>query len=302
MTTTTTAVRRLTGRVGAEITGVALGPDLDRDTLARVREALLAHKVIFFRDQHHLTDETQAGFASLLGPLTTPHPTTGATFGREHHVLPIHSEKGRADSWHTDVTFVDRPPQASVLRAVHLPPHGGDTTWANTVTAYRDLPEPLRVLADGLRAVHGNDYDYAAVTPERAPTGDLKRYRDAFVSTVYKTEHPVVRVHPETGERALFLGHFAQRFPGLSTKDFQYLFELFQQRVTRPENTVRWTWREGDVAVWDNRATQHYAVADYGDHPRLMHRITVAGDLPRGVDGSTSRSLVGDSSGYTPDL
>ncbi len=112
----------------------------------------------------------------------------------------------------------------------------------------------------------------------------------------------MVRVHPETGERALFLGHFAQRFPGLSTKDFQYLFELFQQRVTRPENTVRWTWREGDVAVWDNRATQHYAVADYGDHPRLMHRITVAGDLPRGVDGSTSRSLVGDSSGYTPDL
>ena len=168
------------------------------------------------------------------------------------------------------------------------------------MTAYQDLPEPLKALADGLRAVHSNDYDYAAVNPARELTGDLKKYREQFVSTVYKTEHPVVRVHPETGERGLFLGHFAQHFSGLSSRDFQQLFDLFQQRVTRPENTVRWSWREGDVAIWDNRATQHYAVADYGDRARRLHRITVAGDVPEGVDGRPSRALVGDSSEYTP--
>jgi taurine dioxygenase len=299
-TTTDLSLRPVAGRIGAEISGVRLGPDLDGATVASIRAALLAHKVVFFRDQRHLTDETQAGFAALLGPLTTPHPTTGAAFGGDHHVLPIDSERGKANSWHTDVTFVDRPPQASVLRAVHLPPRGGDTVWANTATAYQDLPQPLKDLADGLRAVHTNDYDYAAVAPEREPTGDLRKYREAFVSTLFKTEHPVVRVHPETGERVLFLGHFAQHFTGLSSKDFHHLFDLLQQRVTRAENTVRWSWREGDVAVWDNRATQHYAVADYGDEPRRLHRITVGGDLPRGVDGRPSRSLTGDSSGYTP--
>ncbi|MFL1431679.1 MULTISPECIES: TauD/TfdA dioxygenase family protein [unclassified Nocardiopsis] len=301
-TTTDLTVRRVAGRIGAEISGVRIGPDLAEETVAEIRRTLLANKVIFFRDQQHLTDETQAGFAALLGPLTTPHPTTGKAFGKDHHVLPIDSERGKANSWHTDVTFVDRPPQASVLRAIHLPPHGGDTVWANTATAYEDLPQSLKDLADGLRAVHTNDYDYAAVAPERELGEDLKKYREEFVSILYKTEHPVVRVHPETGERVLFLGHFAQHFSGLSTKDFTHLFELFQHRVTRPENTVRWSWREGDVAVWDNRATQHYAVADYGDEPRLLHRITVGGDVPVGVDGRPSRALVGDSSEFTPAL
>lgn len=301
-TDTNPSLRPVTGRIGVEIRGVRLGPDLDATTVAEIRAALLSHKVVFFRGQQHLTDRAQAGFAALLGPLTTPHPTTGAVFGQEHHVLPIDSERGRANSWHTDVTFVDRPPQASVLRAVHLPSRGGDTVWANTAAAYQDLPLPLKDLADGLRAVHTNDYDYAAADPARELTGELAEYREAFVSTVFRTEHPVVRVHPETGERALFLGHFAQHFSGLSGEDFHHLFELFQRRVTRPENTVRWSWREGDVAVWDNRATQHYAVADYGDEPRRLHRITVGGDLPRGADGRPSRSLVGDSSGYTPEL
>jgi taurine dioxygenase len=301
-TTTDLSLRPVAGRIGAEISGVRLGPDLDQATVAAIRAALLADKVVFFRDQHHLTDEAQAGFAALLGPLTTAHPTTGSAFGQEHHVLPIDSERGRANSWHTDVTFVDRPPQASVLRAVHLPPRGGDTVWANTATAYADLPGPLKELADGLRAVHTNDYDYAATEPERAPADGAAEYRKAFVSTLFRTEHPVVRVHPETGERVLFLGHFAQSFTGLGTRDFHHLFELFQRRVTRPENTVRWSWREGDVAVWDNRATQHYAVADYGDEPRRLHRITVGGDVPVGVDGRRSRALTGDSGDYTPAL
>lgn len=300
--TTDLRVRRVAGRIGAEISGVRLGPGLPEETVAAIRSALLAHRVVFFRDQRHLTDETQAGFAALLGPLTAPHPTTGAAFGKDHHVLPIDSGHGRADSWHTDVTFVDRPPQASVLRALHLPPYGGDTLWANTAAAYEDLPQGLKVLAEGLRAVHTNDYDYAAVAPEPEPGEDLRKYREAFVSTLYRTEHPVVRVHPETGERVLFLGHFAQSFTGLSTKDFHHLFDLLQHRVTRPENTVRWSWREGDVAVWDNRATQHYAVADYGDEPRLMHRITVGGDVPVGVDGRPSRALAGDSGEFTPAL
>ena len=119
-----------------------------------------------------------------------------------------------------------------------------------------------------------------------------------FLSTIFQTEHPVVRVHPETGERTLVLGQFVKRILGVSPSDSRYLFELFQRHVTRLENTVRWRWAPGDLAIWDNRATQHYAIDDYGDLPRRMHRITVAGDIPVGVDGRRSTALRGESASY----
>jgi taurine dioxygenase len=119
-----------------------------------------------------------------------------------------------------------------------------------------------------------------------------------FLSTIFQTEHPVVRVHPETGERTLVLGQFVKHILGVSTSDSRYLFELFQRHVTRLENTVRWRWAPGDLAIWDNRATQHYAIDDYGDLPRRMHRITVAGDIPVGVDGRRSTALRGESASY----
>jgi taurine dioxygenase len=138
-----------------------------------------------------------------------------------------------------------------------------------------------------LWAIHSNAYDYAAVRP-RATADEKKHFEEVFTSTIYETEHPVVRVHPETGERSLLLGNFVQRLVGLSKSDSTKLYEVFQSYVTAPENTVRWHWRAGDVAIWDNRATQHYAVNDYGDQHRVVRRATVDGDVPVSVDGRRS--------------
>lgn len=285
--------------IGARIDGVRLSGDLPAETVQQIRDALLRHKVIFFRGQDHLDDATQHEFASLLGRPTAPHPTVR---GDANAVLPIDSEHGKANSWHSDVTFVDRIPAISLLRAITLPPHGGSTVWANTVTAYERLHPAVKALVDRLWAVHTNLYDYAAEKDETRIGGvDVKEqsYREEFRSQVFETEHPVVRVHPETGERTLVLGHFVKNLVGLSSRDSAAIFDLLQREVTRLENTVRWSWEPGDLAIWDNRATQHYGVADYGDHKRLLHRITLAGDVPVSIDGVASTPRQGDASAYS---
>ncbi|MGW5847832.1 TauD/TfdA dioxygenase family protein [Streptomyces sp. NPDC055254] len=284
-TTATVTVTRIGGRIGAEIGGVRLGADLTDATVGEIRAALLAHKVVFFRGQDHLDETSHEAFARLLG---TPvaHPTVPSADGR--YALGIDSHHGaRANQWHTDVTFVPAHPAFSILRAVTIPPYGGDTLWANTATAYTHLPEPLRALADGLRAVHSNEYDYAALRPDALPEA-LAQYREVFTSTTFLTDHPVVRVHPETGERALLLGNFVQRISGLTGRDSRALLDLFQAHIESPENTVRWQWRTGDVAIWDNRATQHYGVDDSDEHERTLRRVTVDGDVPVGPDGRPS--------------
>ncbi|MER5929385.1 TauD/TfdA family dioxygenase [Streptomyces sp. NPDC002054] len=284
-TRTHLTVTRIGGRIGAEIGGVRLGGDLAPATVAGIRAALLAHKVVFFRGQDHLDEAGHEAFARLLG---TPvaHPTVPSADGR--YALGIDSHHGaRANQWHTDVTFVPAYPAFSILRAVTLPPYGGNTLWANTATAYEHLPEPLRALADSLRAVHSNEYDYAALKPEALPEA-LAQYREVFTSTTFLTEHPVVRVHPETGERTLLLGNFVQRIQGLTGRDSRTLLNLFQDHIESPENTVRHQWQPGDVAIWDNRATQHYGVDDSDDHERTLRRVTVDGDIPVGPDGRPS--------------
>jgi taurine dioxygenase len=293
---TRVGLRKVGGRLGAVVTGVRLGGDLDTDTVAQVRTALLAHKVLFFRGQHHLDDEGQLAFAELLGPLTTAHPTVNTGSAR---VLSVKATRGMAaNSWHTDVTFVDRVPAISVLRGVTLPAYGGTTNWANTVTAYDGLPAPLKALVDQLWAVHTNAYDYARETESGEDDDDSNFSREEFESIHYETEHPVVRVHPETGERSLVLGHFVKKFVGLNSSESAALFKVLQDRVTKLENTVRWTWEPGDVAIWDNRATQHYAVADFDTQPREMRRVTVAGDVPVSVDGRSSIVLQGNADHY----
>ncbi|MFF3837895.1 TauD/TfdA dioxygenase family protein [Streptomyces sp. NPDC001930] len=292
VTTRSVTVQKVGGRLGAVISGVRLGGDLSAETVAEIRSALLAHKVVFFRGQDHLDEETHEAFGRLLG---TPvaHPTVPSADGR--YSFPIDSDYGgRANQWHTDVTFVPAYPAFSILRAVVIPPYGGNTLWANTATAYENLPEPLRALADSLRAVHSNDYDYAALRPGALPE-QLARFREIFASTKFLTEHPVVRVHPETGERTLLLGNFVQRISGLTGADSRALLGLFQSHVERPENTVRWQWQVGDVAIWDNRATQHYGVDDSDDHVRKLRRVTIDGDVPVGVDGRTSVLLAPES-------
>lgn len=277
------------GRIGAEIRNVRLSGDLDAATLGAVRAALLRHKVIFFRGQHDLTDQEHEAFAALLGD-PVAHPTVPVVEG-SRYLLELDSKEGEAaSSWHTDVTFVEAYPKASILRALTIPEAGGDTLWANGVTAYEELTEPLRALVDGLWAVHSNKYDYAGTFGSK----DSKRaeaYSKIFASTVYETEHPVVRVHPETGERSLLLGHFVKQFVGLNSADSQRIFAILQDHITKPENTVRWRWQVGDVAIWDNRATQHRAIADFGLQRRTLRRATVAGDVPVSIDGRRSRTV-----------
>ncbi|WNG85507.1 TauD/TfdA family dioxygenase [Mycobacterium sp. ITM-2016-00317] len=291
-------VVKLGAVIGARIEGVRLADGVDAATAARINAALLEHKVIFFRGQHELDDEGQLAFARALGTPTTAHPTVTS---RGTRVLPIDSRYDKANSWHTDVTFVDRIPKASLLRAVTLPPYGGTTTWASTEAAYDLLPPPLRALAENLWAVHTNEYDYAGDVDARLEQlADTERqYREEFVSDRYETEHPVVRVHPETGRKVLLLGHFVQHFVGLGRAESGALFQLLQNRITKLENTIRWNWEQGDLAVWDNRATQHYAVADYDDQFRRLSRVTLAGDVPVDVHGEHSRVITGDASDYS---
>lgn len=291
-------VVKLGAVIGARIDGVRIADGVNAAVAAQINDALVEHKVIFFRGQHDLDDDSQLAFAHSLGTPTAAHPTVtsrGAT------VLPIDSRYDKANSWHTDVTFVDRIPKASLLRAVTLPPYGGTTTWASTEAAYDRLPEPLRALAENLWAVHTNAYDYVGDVDagEGQPADTERQYREEFVSDYYETEHPVVRVHPETGNRVLLLGHFVKHFVGLGHAESAALFQLFQTRITKLENTIRWNWDLGDLAIWDNRATQHYAVADYDNHFRRLSRVTLAGDIPLNVRGERSRVVAGDASDYS---
>jgi alpha-ketoglutarate-dependent taurine dioxygenase len=295
---TSVEVTRLAGNIGARINGVDTGRQLSDEVVSAIRDALLKHKVVFLRDQH-LDYASQVAFAQLLGPLTLGHPTLESP-PDQPLLEEIDSRKGgRANHWHTDVTFVERPPAFTLLHAVVIPPVGGDTIWANTVTAYESLPPGLRDLADGLRIVHTNAHDYASVygRGERVDPA-LETQQQQFVSTVYETEHPAVRIHPETAERSLVLGGFARTVLGYSPQASRDLIRLLQDYVTRPEQTVRWHWREGDLAIWDNRATQHYAIFDYGSAHRRGERVTVAGPVPIGVDGRPSISVRGDASAY----
>ncbi|MFE8012624.1 TauD/TfdA dioxygenase family protein [Streptomyces antibioticus] len=289
-------IRKVTAHIGAQVSGVDLAKPLDAETVAALREALNVHKALVF-DDVHLDDAGQQAFARHFGDLTTAHPTVAAVDGAPN-VLPVDSEQGSANHWHTDVTFVLNPPQASTLRALTLPPYGGETLIASSAAAYRQLPEPLRRLADTLWAEHTNDYDYAVPAEEIDEERAAQRAR--FTSIKYRTAHPVVRVHPLTGERGLFIGGFAQRIVGLSVGESRKLLDLLQSYVVRPENILRHRWSENQLVLFDNRITQHYAVDNYDRQARRLHRVTVAGDVPVGIEGKESYSIEGDAAHYTP--
>ncbi|KAF4409759.1 MULTISPECIES: TauD/TfdA family dioxygenase [Streptomyces] len=288
----------LTGTLGAEIRGVDAGRPLDDGTAAELRAAVLRHKVVFLRDQQ-LTYESQVAFSERFGELTSGHPIF-ASAEREPLRREMDSHKGmRANHWHTDLTFVDRPPAFAVLYGVVIPPVGGDTMWADAAAAYASLPDELRDLADRLRIVHSSDSDYTSIYEREAATNEaVAAVHRGMVSQVFQAEHPAVRVHPETGERSLLLGGFATRVAGLPRQASRDLLRVLQEHVTRPEHTVRWKWRSGDLAIWDNQATQHYAVFDYGDARRVCQRTTVAGPVPVGIDGRPGVALTGDASAY----
>ena len=288
------SVRRLTSRIGAVVEDVDLTAEPSGEVIAALRGVLNKYKVIVF-DGVEPDDPGQGRVASWFGELTAAHPTVPAVLGTTN-VLAVDSETSKANEWHSDVTFVVNPPRVSTLRSIVTTPYGGETLIANAAASYRDLPEPLRDLADSLWAVHTNEYDYARPA---APTEARRQYDDTFVSTVYEAEHPVVRVHPLTGERGLFVGGFAKHIVGLPGGDSAALLQIFQSYVTRPENQVRWSWSPNQLLIFDNRITQHYAIDNYDDLPRRLNRVTVSGDVPASVDGRRSRQLAGDASHYS---
>ncbi|OKK14268.1 taurine dioxygenase [Streptomyces sp. CB00455] len=277
-------IRRIGGRIGAEVTGVDLSGVLSESVFGQIREAFLEHKVLFFRDQD-ITDEQQLQFAGRFGPLSRRHPMMRTVDGAGQ-VLAVDGEDQRADHWHTDISFTTTPSLGTTLRSVVLPPYGGDTLVANAAAGYKDLPAELREIADRLWAVHTNHAEQPRLGTER---GD--KVRAAFLARRFETAHPVVRVHPESGEPSLFLGGFAQWLVGMEVRESRPIIDVLQAYVRRPENTARWNWRPGDVLIFDNRSTQHYAVNDYGTHKRVLHRVSINGEVPVGLDGKQSYAV-----------
>jgi alpha-ketoglutarate-dependent sulfate ester dioxygenase len=287
----------LAGYTGAEITGVDLRDPLEPAAVEEIRNALHKYKVIFFRDQQ-IGHAEQIAFARLFGKVTPAHPHEESPPEGFPEILPIdtrryESRRGRKQtsydsSWHTDVTALVNPPSASILRSYILPPYGGDTTWTNLVAAYENLPAQLRDFVDALDARHAFE--------RRAPGSQYDRKIGEANLVAY---HPVVRVHPVTGERALFVSPGFTRGPreirGFSPSQSERILELLWQEATRTEYTVRFRWAPGSVAFWDNRATAHLAISDAGHlgHDRVLYRVTLEGDVPKGVDGRESELVSG---------
>ena len=263
----------LTTVVGAEISGVDLRDTLDEDTVAGIRQALLDHLVIFFREQP-LTDDQHLAFAQRFGPLSIPPLATKYQESPTVTVLDQVSPKGEgADEWHSDNTFMARPPLGSILRAVTLPSVGGDTCFASMYAAYEALSPPVRDLVDGLRAVHDITRPLQRAIAAGHTTLDLAEMQKRWPPV----EHPVVVTHPETGRRALFVNrNSTTHLVGVTERENATLLPFLLDHSRSPEFQCRFHWEPNSVAFWDNRSVQHYAVADYTER-RLMHRVTIDG-------------------------
>ena len=273
-------IERLEPTIGARVHGVDLARATD-DQVRAIRAALAEYKVLFFAGQHDLQPDSQIALGRRLGEVTESHPVVPGVDEEHPEIYALDSSNGGfADVWHTDVTFVRRPPLGSVLRAVVLPPTGGDTQWADLELAYRSLSEPVQRLADQLTAVHDGTREFGYYLAQRE---ERTKWEGEEFRALVPIEHPVVRVNPDTGRKGLFVNPgFVSHIAGVSDAESRYLLDLFYAHITKPEHIVRHRWSVGDVAMWDNRSTVHYATRDYGDQRRVMHRITLRGDEPYG--------------------
>ena len=300
-------VQPLSATIGAEITGVDLSRPLPNEHIEAIRAALRTWRVVFFRDQH-LDHASQIALGRQFGDLTYAHPHDDTppdgfpeiyTVDPERFTQHLDTEQKRelkrrysyTSGWHTDVTPAVNPPAASILRAERVPAYGGDTTFTNLVAAYEGLSEPLRRLADGLRAEH---YYGANLAPQGTKSNG--GYYGRIDENRLVAHHPVVRVIPETGERALFVNPvFTGRIVDVNPDESRRLLELFFAQITRPAHTVRFRWDENSVAFWDNRTTAHLGPQDLDDVDvaRVLHRVTLIGTIPIGPDGRESELIEG---------
>ncbi|NEW37648.1 taurine dioxygenase [Nocardia cyriacigeorgica] len=276
-------VNPLTRHIGAELFDVQI-PDItaDDDLFAEVQALLHRYRVLFLRDQD-ITRAEHSAFARRFGPLEEGHPSTDADSGLILLYKDETTEEHYENAYHTDTSWRETPSMASVLRCVETPEVGGDTIWVNMVQAYRDLPEHVKSQIGGLKARHSFEATFGAARPIEI----RHRLREQFPDP----EHPVVRTHPETGEKILYVNTFTTHFTNFHTpENVQFgtdytpaasnLLNYLHSRVAIPEYQVRWRWTKNSVALWDNRATQHYAVQDYWPAVRKMERATIIGEKP----------------------
>jgi taurine dioxygenase len=268
----------IAGAIGAEIFNVDLA-NLDDDQVSVIRDAWLRYLVIFFRDQN-LTPAQLIAFARRIGePIEYPFLQGLDGFPEITPVVKLEHERVNFGGiWHSDTAYLERPPMGSMLLAREVPPQGGDTLFANMYLAYESLSLGMRRLLDGLTGVNSSARaDVSKTREDRMKDGARE---DA--ARDYEALHPVVRTHPETGRKALYVnrGHTA-RFAGMSEPESAPLLDFLFEHQTRPEFTCRFRWEVGSLALWDNRCAQHYPLNDYHGYRRVMHRVTLAGDRPR---------------------
>ena len=275
-TTTRLDVQPITGELGAEISGVDLGADLDDATIAEIRRALLEHCVIFFRDQE-FDAEQHKRLARRFGEIFV-HPNYAGTQA-DPEIVMIRREPGDTrvvgEDWHTDTTMMPKPPMGAILYAIEVPPFGGDTLFANQYLAYETLSDGMKRLIDGLRAIHS---DRLVAGPQsRASVGrsTKARHDDAWRETV--STHPMAIRHPETGRKALFVNvSYTVGIEGLAEDESRPLLDFLMEHGNRPEFTCRFRWTQGAVAFWDNRCVKHLAINDAGPFRRVMRRVQIA--------------------------
>lgn len=259
--------------IGAFISGLDLSEPLSKGTVAGLRAALVQWKVIFFRDQP-LSEDQHIRFARQFGELEV-HPLTPLDQPRPEILRIVHDRdhRGSENAWHSDVTWRPQPSLGSVLRAVEIPKLGGDTLWADMEAAYAELPDELKEKLAGLKAEH----NFLRAFGHRIP----KEQHPAILEKHPPQHHPVVRTHPESGRKSLYVNiAFTDHIVGMDREESDKLLGFLQDRANRPEYQVRLKWQPGTIAFWDNRASQHYAVSDYWPQRRVMERVTVAGERP----------------------
>jgi taurine dioxygenase len=281
------SVRRLSGWLGAEIHGVDLTQELDEETFAEIERAFEEHLFVAFRNQD-ISPEQHIAFARRFGPVMTDRFMKGPTgFPEIIEVVKEAHEKVAFGSvqWHSDNSFLDRPPMMSLLHAKELPPFGGDTEFANQYLAYATLSEGLRGQLDRMTAVHTPE-PYQRALKEEAFKGKVMQMndeRDVRETLQTASEHPVVRVHPGTGKRALYVNStYVKRFSGWTEAESKPLLDYLSRHAITPYFACRFSWTPHDLLLWDNRCLQHIAIDDYDGYRRRMHRVTVEGDKPRG--------------------
>ncbi|MFT4086778.1 MAG: TauD/TfdA family dioxygenase [Gordonia sp. (in: high G+C Gram-positive bacteria)] len=275
-------IERLGPNIGAYVHGLDVASASEAQ-IAAIRVALTEFKVLVLRGQN-LDDHAHIAFANRLGDLTFGHPVWDSGDVPDEVYTLDSSDNGFADTWHTDVTFMPKPPAVSILRPLILPETGGDTNWADGEAAYRSLSEPLQRIADELVAVHDGNREFGYYLRQRR-AGHGNKWDGEEVRELVPVRHPVVRVHPETGRKALFVNPgFTSHIEGVSDVESRGLLDVFYAHLTKPEHIVRHRWALGDLLLWDNRSTLHYANRDYTQR-RLMHRVTLRGDRPVGPQG-----------------